>query len=51
MLYKLPGHRGTVNDMRFSPNVAEPISKITFLMINDTEVLMDDNCSRLGFFR
>ncbi|CCX29942.1 WD40-repeat-containing domain protein [Pyronema domesticum] len=25
MLYKLPGHRGTVNDMRFSPNVAEPI--------------------------
>ena len=27
LLYKLPGHRGTVNDMRFSPNVSEPISK------------------------
>ncbi|TGZ77683.1 WD40 repeat-like protein [Ascodesmis nigricans] len=25
MLYKLPGHRGTVNDARFSPNVNEPI--------------------------
>ncbi|KAG0138123.1 WD40-repeat-containing domain protein [Tuber indicum] len=25
LLYKLPGHRGTVNDMRFSPNAAEPI--------------------------
>jgi Prp8 binding protein len=27
LLYKLPGHRGTVNDMRFSPKVSEPISK------------------------
>lgn len=27
LLYKLPGHRGTVNDMRFSPNATEPISK------------------------
>lgn len=27
LLYKLPGHRGTVNDMRFSPNAAEPISE------------------------
>lgn len=27
LLYKLPGHRGTVNDMRFSPNAQEPISK------------------------
>ncbi|KAI5859123.1 WD40-repeat-containing domain protein [Tricharina praecox] len=25
LLYKLPGHRGTVNDMRFSPVVSEPI--------------------------
>lgn len=25
LLYKLPGHRGTVNDMRFSPNASEPI--------------------------
>ncbi|KAI5781817.1 WD40-repeat-containing domain protein [Geopyxis carbonaria] len=25
LLYKLPGHRGTVNDMRFSPNISEPI--------------------------
>lgn len=25
LLYKLPGHRGTVNDVRFSP--VEPISK------------------------
>jgi len=25
LLYKLPGHRGTVNDMRFSPKVSEPI--------------------------
>lgn len=27
LLYKLPGHRGTVNDMRFSPMDTEPISK------------------------
>ncbi|KAF8540717.1 WD40-repeat-containing domain protein [Trichophaea hybrida] len=25
LLYKLPGHRGTVNDMRFSPSISEPI--------------------------
>ena len=30
LLYKLPGHKGTVNDVRFSPN-NEPISKRLFL--------------------
>lgn len=28
LLYKLPGHKGTVNDVRFSPN-DEPISKFS----------------------
>lgn len=28
LLYKLPGHKGTVNDVRFSPN-NEPISELT----------------------
>lgn len=31
LLYKLPGHRGTVNDMRFSPIEGEPISKSILL--------------------
>lgn len=31
LLYKLPGHRGTVNDMRFSPNAQEPISKSFYI--------------------
>lgn len=30
LLYKLPGHKGTVNDVRFSPN-NEPISKCLLL--------------------
>ncbi|KAL9634182.1 MAG: hypothetical protein Q9164_004246 [Protoblastenia rupestris] len=29
LIYKLPGHKGTVNDMRFSPGT-EPISKLFF---------------------
>lgn len=31
LLYKLPGHKGTVNDVRFSPN-DEPIGKYTALL-------------------
>jgi Prp8 binding protein len=31
LLYKLPGHKGTVNDVRFSPN-DEPISKFSHSM-------------------
>jgi Prp8 binding protein len=32
MLYKLPGHKGTVNDVRFSPS-EEPISKSVALLL------------------
>lgn len=41
MLYKLPGHRGTVNDVRFSPSLTEPISEplqppsLTFIQYSD----------------
>jgi len=29
LLYKLPGHRGAVNDVRFSPNQEDPIRKFS----------------------
>jgi len=29
LLYKLPGHRGAVNDVRFSPKQEDPISKFS----------------------
>ncbi|PLN77721.1 putative U5 snRNP complex subunit [Aspergillus taichungensis] len=32
LLYKLPGHKGTVNDVRFSPN-NEPISKFCYFTV------------------
>jgi Prp8 binding protein len=34
LLYKLPGHKGTVNDVRFSPN-DEPISKSFWLLLSE----------------
>ena len=40
LIYKLPGHRGTVNDMRFAPG-DEPISKFFFplLLSNEASIL------------
>lgn len=37
ILYKLPGHKGTVNDVRFSPG-EEPISKFTLLWIDRSDL-------------
>lgn len=42
LLYKLPGHKGTVNDVRFSPN-DEPISKCSALF-NSRMLLMALSC-------
>lgn len=38
LLYKLPGHKGTVNDVRFSPN-DEPISKFSLLVRFNIQLL------------
>ena len=47
LLYKLPGHKGTVNDVRFSPG-DEPLSKFTLAGLNLKKIqrLMRDSCIR-----
>ena len=45
LVYKLPGHRGTVNDVRFAPG-NEPISESTLLHCAGI-FLTDDSCERL----
>lgn len=49
ILYKLPGHKGTVNDVRFSPN-NEPISKLHRVLEYSLEILISVY-SRLGIVR
>ena len=45
LLYKLPGHKGTVSDVQFSPS-DEPISKSPFRMINLYRLLICLQLSR-----
>ena len=45
LVYKLPGHKGTVNDVRFAPG-NEPISEFTVLDPPQIS-LMDGSCERL----
>ena len=47
LIYKLPGHRGTVNDMRFAPG-EEPISKsfLPFASFNEASMLANPHKSR-----
>ena len=45
LVYKLPGHRGTVNDVRFAPG-NEPISESTPLRPTGI-LLIDSSCERL----
>ncbi len=47
LIYKLPGHKGTVNDVRFAPG-QEPISKC-YRAVLEASVLM--TCSRQRFIR
>jgi Prp8 binding protein len=46
LLYKLPGHKGTVNDARFSPT-EEPISKSRLVL----QIFHSDSSSRLWLVR
>lgn len=43
LLYKLPGHKGTVNDVRFSPS-EDPISKSCSLMRRGSLTNMTQSC-------
>lgn len=47
LLYKLPGHKGTVNDVRFSPG-DEPIGKSCSLSANRRSRLMAYSCLRIN---